>query len=205
MIYRRGSSAGAYRTRRATASRCCGTRTDRTASSGRGSISTARRKSAVLLCNTINSMQLGSRAWKNSHIFGSIGLSGADKGHRRARRLGQQIRLHAVAPKYRGSARTHTQSGFWFAKPRPSKSTQPHGAPLTVALALAGDYAQGRSDLRPVALAFALPTTPAVAEPVALESAAVRCRRPGPADVAPTPAAGFGGSEYGGGSTASSH
>ena len=90
-------------------------------------------------------------------------------------------------------------------KPRPSKSTQPHGAPLTVALALAGDYTQGRSDLRPgavavapmvaLALALALPTSPvgpprppavyvahpdfapAVAEPGALDPAAADVTR----------------------------
>ena len=77
--------------------------------------------------------------------------------------------MHAVAPKCRGSARTHTIR-LLVCEAAAIKSTQPHGAPLTVALALAGDYAQGRSDLRPgavavmvalaLALALALPTSP---------------------------------------------
>ena len=41
-------AAGGYRTRPARESRCCGTRTEQTASSGRGLTSMARRRSAVL-------------------------------------------------------------------------------------------------------------------------------------------------------------
>ena len=109
----------------------------------------------VLLCNTINSVQLGSRAWKNSHIFGSPGLSGAIKGHSDVRgasgnkliaRSGNEVpeqRAHPHNPASSLRSHGHQSRPNHMERLSRSRSRSPATTPRAAAI-----YAQSRSRSR---------------------------------------------------------